>query len=487
MPVPTVASLCDRLGDDLTPVPGFTPPATEVSAVHISELLDPTGYLNGGELLLTTGLAMPKSKLGCDRYVRRLKEAGVSALAIGLGPVHTSPPGPLIDACQKFDLALLSVPGPTPFQVITKTYWSAVSRVTEQRLNDVLAAHRALVNAAASPDPVAAVLRSLSRAMNGWAAVMGPQGGIEQVYPLRMLEDAELVRGEISRLQVAGIHSAASFEAAGHVVVVFPLAVEKRVVGYLAVGSPATLDAPQRRVVLTACALLSIDAVLRQRHESARAATHRCVATLVDLGMVDAARRLAAEVQAPLIGEECLVLVLRSRDSDEAANLVRHWCAESLAVGVDAHVAWFLVPIPHRPLLELEKAIRASDPAAAAILSEPVRLELAGPVRVRMVEALDSLHPGEVILRSSSVRRHGTSLATSLDQLITREPQELVTALAGYLKHHGNWEQASRALGIHRNTLRHRIGRCTRALGVDLDDPDVSAELWLSMRARGVA
>lgn len=487
MPVPTVASLCAQLGGDLAPVAGFTASDTEISAVHISELLDPTGYLSGGELLLTTGLALPLNKTGCNQYVRRIKDAGVCALAIGLGPVHATAPPQLVAACHKADLALLEVPGPTPFQTVMKAYWAAVSRATEQRLSDVLAAHRALVDAAASSDPPAAILRSLARAMNGWAALLGPLGQLDQVYPLRMMADVELVRGEISRLQVAGVRSGASFDAAGFGVVVYPLAVEEQVVGFLAVGSPETLDAPQRRVVLTACALLSIEAVLRQRTETVRDATRRCVATLVDMGMVDAARRLAAEVDAPPLGSEGLVLVLRCRDSAAAAAIVQQWCAQALVVLIDPHVAWFLVPPHHPPGSELERSIRAGDPTTAAILSEPVRLEACGAVRIRLIESLDGLELGEISLGSATAGRHRSAVAKGLGELIAEDRPELTAAMAGYLRHRGNWEQASRDLGIHRNTLRHRIDRCRTKLDLDLDDPDISSELWLLMRNRGIA
>jgi purine catabolism regulator len=479
--------LCAELGRDLAPVAGFTAAATEISAVHISELLDPTGYLSGGELLLTTGLALPSSKVGCDKYVRRLKQAGVAALAIGLGPVHESPPVALVTACERVDLSLLEVPGPTPFQVITKAYWSAVSRATEQRLNDVLAAHRALVAAAASPDPVAAILRSLGRAMNGWAAVLNRLGQIDQVFPPGMRDDAELARTEVSRLHVAEFHSSASFNAAGHLVVVFPLAVEERVIGYLAVGSGEPLDAPRRHVVLTACALLSIDAVLRQRQESARDATHRCVATLADLGLVDAARRLAAEVGAPALGNECQVLVVRSRDSDATVAVLRQWCEHVLAVRIDPAVVWFLIPADHASFRELETTLRAIDPAAVAAMSEPVRLEACGAVRTRLLASLDAKAPGEVDLTTPAPWLHNSSVAKRLDDVLLRQPAELTAALAGYLRYRGNWERAAKNLGIHRNTLRHRVDRCRAKLGVDLDDPDVSAELWLSMRLRGVA
>jgi hypothetical protein len=56
--VPTLTELCRALGDDLRPVAGVTLPERAVTGVHISELMDPTPYLEGGELLLTIGMAL---------------------------------------------------------------------------------------------------------------------------------------------------------------------------------------------------------------------------------------------------------------------------------------------------------------------------------------------------------------------------------------------------------------------------------------------
>ena len=94
MTIPTVASLCSSLGHHLAPVDGFGAPDKEITAVHISELLDPNAYLSGGELLLTTGLALPKSAIGCRRYVARLVEAEVARWRSGSGRCTRPHPNP---------------------------------------------------------------------------------------------------------------------------------------------------------------------------------------------------------------------------------------------------------------------------------------------------------------------------------------------------------------------------------------------------------
>ena len=484
MSLPTVASLCSMLGHHLVPVRGFEARDVEITAVHISELLDPNAYLSGGELLLTTGLALPHNDIGCRRYVARLVKAEVSALALGLGPSHAEPPVDLTNACRDAGLTLLTVPAPTPFLTVSRAYWTARSRSTEQRLNDAVAGHRALVDAAAAPDPAAAILRRLARLLDGWAALLSVGGDVDQVYPLAMEEDAEALRAEVARLEVAGVHSSASFAIADNVVVVFPLAVEEKIVGYLAAGSSRQLEPPQRRLVLTAAALLSLDALRGQRSESARGATRRCVALLIDVGMVDAARRLAAETGSPVPGREVTVVAARGRDTEDIARAVELWCGDALTVAVDRSTAWFVLPDDHRPLTELKERLLAVDPSIAAAATVLVGVERAGASRARLLHAVDVLEPGQVAL-PSTVGPDATRLAVAT--FLSTATDEVRQALVAYLRHRGQWEQASKALGLHRNTLRYRVSRARDLLGLDLDDPDVAARTWLTLRAQGVA
>jgi purine catabolism regulator len=60
---------------------------------------------------------------------------------------------------------------------------------------------------------------------------------------------------------------------------------------------------------------------------------------------------------------------------------------------------------------------------------------------------------------------------------------ELLPTVRAYLKHRGHWEATARELGVHRNSVRHRMARVGELLGVDVDDPDVAAHLWLALRA----
>lgn len=487
MAAPTVASLCRALGADLGPATGFRAPEREVSAVHISELPDPTGYLAGGELLLSTGLALPRDRLGCDRYVDRLVASDVSALALGLGPVHEAVPAVLAAACADHGLPLLVVPAPTPFLRVTAAFWKAVSRSTEQQLRDVLTAQRALVDAAASPDPESAVLRTVSRSLGGWAATFRPGGELGRVAPRRFAGQAGLVRAELQRLQGAGVHSAASMSTGSSTVIVYPLAVSDRLAGFLAVGTVSPLDQPRRSLVLTAVALLSLETVRASRADAATDEAERCVGLLVERGHLDAARTLAGIVGAPVPQPRLRVLAVASDDLSSVVESVRRWCSAVVCVSSDRRTAWLLVPHDHPPIELLSRSLARAVPESVAVLSETTPAAAVGAVRARTAAALSRLGPGTRLLDPSDAGGYDHAMVENLAAGLDRLDDGLVGALAGFLRHRGHWESAARELGVHRNTLRHRIGRCENVLGVDLTDPDIASELWLLMRRRALA
>lgn len=234
-------------------------------------------------------------------------------------------------------------------------------------------------------------------------------------------------------------------------------------------------------------ALLSLDSVRRSRTESVASETERCVALLVDMGLVDAARGLAQAVGANRPGDQVRVLAVRGRESDVLVSVVRRWCSGVLAVRVDRHTAWAVVPDHHPAVGCLRAALAGADAESSAVLSELVAVEGASRVRGLTTVALSGLPPGTRLLTPRSAGPYDADLAARLGAAVDGLRPPLRDALVAYVRHRGQWEAAARAIGVHRNTIRHRIERCGEILDVDLTDPDVTAELWLTLRRKGCA
>ncbi len=113
----TVASLIGELG--LTLVSGEDSAQAHVRWVHSTELPDPTPWLKGGELLLSTGLQLTGPKLQRE-FVERLAAHEIAGLGFGTGFSHKKLPAALVSAARKHDFPLFEVPYELPFIAITE-------------------------------------------------------------------------------------------------------------------------------------------------------------------------------------------------------------------------------------------------------------------------------------------------------------------------------------------------------------------------------
>src|SRR4051812_2271939 len=113
----TVRELVNEMGLELAAgEPGGDAP---VRWVHITELADPTPWLSGGELLLTTGLRLAGAKKQGD-FIRLLSAHHLAGLGLGVGFDHDALPKALADEADKLAFPVFEVPYELPFIAITE-------------------------------------------------------------------------------------------------------------------------------------------------------------------------------------------------------------------------------------------------------------------------------------------------------------------------------------------------------------------------------
>jgi purine catabolism regulator len=160
---PVVVAAADRLD-------------SPVRWVHAAELSDVGRLLRGGELVLSTGIALPSSAAGLASYVASLAGAGVAGLAIELGQRYLgSLPTALVTAADERGVPLIAFEREVPFVGITEAVHariidgeraaatSALSRLLARQAESVeRQAHRTLLSAIFYEDaePAAATARA---------------------------------------------------------------------------------------------------------------------------------------------------------------------------------------------------------------------------------------------------------------------------------------------------------------------------------------
>jgi PucR family transcriptional regulator, purine catabolism regulatory protein len=191
----TVEGLVGELGLQLQS--GQDAAKAHVRWVHITELLDPTPWLKGGELLLSTGIQLngPKSQRA---LIERLVEHDIAGLGFGTGFGHKRLPAALLTAARKHDFPLFEVPYELPFIAITERVFAELveeryDMLQRSMAGDVLAE---ALTGNLYPEELQAKLRPFG--IGEQAAVL-VFSAADQTAAATMLERA-LVRAEVSGL-----------------------------------------------------------------------------------------------------------------------------------------------------------------------------------------------------------------------------------------------------------------------------------------------
>jgi purine catabolism regulator len=507
--------------------------------VAVSELADPTPYLEGGELLLTTGMRMEGDQ---SQYVARLVARGVAGLGFGVGVSHEEVPPALVAAAEEAGLPLFEVPRETPFIAIGKGVSELLAAEQYDEISRAFAAQGRLTRAALRPEGMHAVIDRLAKEVGGWAALLDEAG---EVRHATRGANTDAVVSELSRLRTAARPSESRLEALrllepgrhpepggptgrgsaeergadrgeergggrggggalpaslalsgpGEHIVVQPLGGGARPRGFFAVGAGRPFSPVTHTVINAAGSLLTL--ALEQGRTQLEAA-RRARSAVLEL-LLSGAGEQARAVLGPLGGrlpEEPLAVLAAGADALEALEplafaallassgerplavaLAPDTVAEKVALEADAPVGVSL-PCGYAP----EGLNGALDQARRALAAAPGSGGAPGKGGGRVVKFGELAGQGLLgLLDRAAAQAFAAALLAPLTAYGSRA--DLVESLRAYLDSNGHWDAAAQRLGVHRHTLRYRMKRVTELLGRDLDDPGVRAELWLALEA----
>ncbi|WP_338741445.1 PucR family transcriptional regulator [Actinomadura luteofluorescens] len=121
-------------------VAGADRTGNRVRWVHVAEVTDIAHLLHGGELVLTTGIALPDEPEWLRAYIADLAEVGVSGLMIELGRRYaTVLPPALIAAAEEFGLPVIVLAHEPAFVDITE---SVHARIVQEQFAELRASEQ---------------------------------------------------------------------------------------------------------------------------------------------------------------------------------------------------------------------------------------------------------------------------------------------------------------------------------------------------------
>ncbi|OFI37708.1 PucR family transcriptional regulator [Arthrobacter sp. SW1] len=498
--------------------------------VEPSELEDPTPYVPEGEFLLTAGLPFRGdggTPERLDAYVRRLVAAKVRALGFGVRPYFDDVPEGLLDACRRHGLTLIEVPESIPFAAIGLEFSQLLESDNAKAFRQLAEINRQLMRAVLSPRPEHELLAALVQRVPVWAQLfgadgrvraraqsisgtagsgtatsVGPAGGSSGV-DLSLLEPMlqRLLSGSGPRVEMDGFEQPGSAMVFGH-----PLRSTKDAnLGALILGSDHALTPAQNSVVQSVVGLLEL--LVRQRTSGSLAPSQLATALLLHPDSLESGSTRHVNGLKDLLAQSL------SSSRSAAVRVVQGIKADS--------PEWPAGDSPVRELLQWRrlfdtKLVEITDYGFAAItrlkvddtlVAEieklgwrlvigdatelgglPAAYQRASSLRARVQSSGRSARVDEVSWSVTGLlgREAGTMLASRLLEPLLgldagkRDP--LLAVLRGWLAENGSWDGTAKRMGLHRNSVRRQIGQLGELLGLDLNDANARAELWIALQ-----
>lgn len=523
---------------------GFDAP---VRWVHISELEDPTPWMSGGELLLTTGLQLDTPERQRD-FVTRLADHHLAGLGFGTGFAHDSVPEAIVATARERDLPLVEVPYDVPFIAVTEAAFSRLVNEQYAVLRRAIAAHERLERIVLSERGLDAVVAALATLIGGSVLVYDARGAplVQRMFRQDLDEDtlAEVARELAERARGGERHAfAPSAPALAGRALVLPVA---------AGGARDVGGGDPQGVPLQAWLVAAKDE--GGFSELDRLTLHQAV-TIVALELLrrrvaeDTERRLAGDVFAAIVSGELTGADLARRlepfglaehvgalvlapprpgggaiaEAEAAlASALRAEAADGLMAQTDGLACALVAGLEEDELFALAERIAERT---ARVLDAPVQLGAGravagGQARRTFHEARCALEaralaqpPGangdqgpdgkegstttvatyrdlgsfQLLLSlqdDDALRLFCDSILGPIEQSEGTYGGELMRSLEAFIEENGQWERAARRLYCHRHTLRYRMRRVEELTGRSLGSARDRIEFWLALRGR---
>ncbi len=480
----------------------------EISWSSITELLDLSSYLEGGEIIMTTGLALAPDDPRWRDFVASLNRAQVAAIGFGIGVNHDRVPQPLIAAASMYRVALFEIPLPVPFIAVSKAI-AALIRADELRAaRGALQAQQRLLDGARGGQRPAEVLASVAQATGRQLALVASDGavlaataGFAAANESGGTEHIALDRESSLRLAVAGD---SPLTPEGHAVI----AAGSMVLSLSLRGDSAEETRERERWERLTSTLL--EGTGSPSSVAILAPSLELPSRMRAIAVQGRAEDVAAWRRRPRSGLDRLISPAAGHTGAPGLALAWQLCTDSeialeqsLAVAashdLDAVVGRPArlgeIPLSRRSAAARLRALSTTAPLYTAprvpqtlwadrdtpLLEALLGMGGAGPAALPSAEAsglpAGAIDPRRVL----SVRVLGP-LSLHDPQLGEADRGLLRETLRAVFEADGQRGPAAAALGIHRNTLRDRLARIERLTARSLADADDRAELWLALR-----
>ena len=476
----------------------LVPGARDFTVVQPTELENPGEFLVPGAIVLTVGISFTGEPERLTAYCRTLAGAGAVAVGLGTGLVFDEVPPELIAGARVAGLAVFEVPRHIPFASILGAVEDERTRLGNIERQRLINAQELLSQHAVSGG-LEALGRQLSEVLDSAVAIVDNDGR----SVLREDRGTRCAAAAAVEAVRAGRDSAGPTTEGDGFIHAYRMSSHGERFHALAVETPGPLGPSGRALIRHAAGLADI-LIRRPAHLRAARAELNTMAMALLLGVdntadtVDrvfgAVTDVRGRVRPVIIHGDHTGTVERVVSVVDAALQSRGRYLYSLRIGPTTVLLLFRGDRGNRGITEL---LGASAAEVRLAIGPPVHWRELDPnlvddlvidARSRALGVSGDGTGGARWLHDPAVRAAlDARAAQTWERLLDhdrRNGTELADTLAAYLRGHGRITVCAGTLGVHRHTVRTRLGRISEVTGVDLSDPVACAELLLVIVTR---
>ena len=491
--------------------------ARPVRWVHSAELADIAPLLREGDLLLSTGIAMPEEAADLGAYAASLAASGAVGLVVELGRRWQQLPAALIEACEASSLPLVALHSEVRFASVAQAVGERIVDEQLAELREAQHVHDTFTELSIAESGPAAILDAVGR-LTGAAVVL--EGEQHQVLDYRAGHgDAPgLVAGWTARSRRLRLEERTTWNPEQGLLVT-RVGRRERGWGRLVLQSPTAPSARLIAVAERAAAALALHRLHDRQRDSALRRTHHelLLGLLSDPGSPDlhqrcelagvpVARRqlVGMTLRAPadaasgsdtqVLMEEAVTAALRAADELRIPALVCEIERDvrmllSVAAGSDASALTdqLAARIRSRRPLVIAAGRPVREPAEADRTlreAQHVMTSVRAPGEKNRVHRLEDVHLRGLLAMLGDDDRVRLFASRELDALRVHDRDngtDLLAAVRALVQHPGSKAAAAASLHLSRPVFYDRLARAQRVLGVRLDDPDIRVSLHVAL------
>ena len=510
--------------------------------VHISELQNPTPWLSGGELLLSTGMLLESPEQQRE-FLARLADHQLAGLGFGVGFRHQQVPPALLEEAAARDFPVFEVPYEVPFIAVTEAAFTKLVNEQYAVLRRAIAAHERLERIVLSERGLEALAATLSTLIGAAVLVFDARGEplVQRAFRRAVEPDTVIaLTAELSERSRRREARAFLPPFGDHAERALALPVS-------ADGAPGSGPGGAERIPEAWLVAIKDGGPLT---DFDRLTLHQAV-TIVALELLrgrvagDTERRLAGDILAAIVGGElsggelarrlepfglsdrvAALVVQRPNEGrgspapieDALATALREEAAPGLVASAGPLTCALVAGVAEDELFGLAERVArrlydglgpglrvgvgravpgaqarrsfhegrcAVEALALGVVGEQNGSSAAnGSVRLATYKDLGSFQLLLSLQEDESLRLFCDSILGPIETSEGHYGGELMRSLEAFIEENGQWERAARRLYCHRHTLRYRIKRVEELTGRNLNSARDRIEFWLALRGR---